>query len=191
MEQKSADKQLRLILPSQEKLEDQEVVAVEHPEDVGDMEEIGEAMEEIAVAEEDMVTGEEGMEEREEEDAAMVAVEEETEKEVLEEVQTATVAHVEVDNVEVVADMVAVDTDVEVVVVKMAAMEEEEVDKEVETEVSTVRASRQPPIREILNKVLSGSGVTLSSNFSLVGVIPHWWWWLPIGCLNAPIYLMR
>eukprot|EP00092_Neocalanus_flemingeri_P060280 GFUD01072236.1.p2 GENE.GFUD01072236.1~~GFUD01072236.1.p2 ORF type:complete len:190 (-),score=62.86 GFUD01072236.1:417-986(-) len=189
MEQKSADKQLRLILPSQEKLEDQEVVAVEHPEDVEDMEEKGEAMEEIAAAaEEDMVTGEEGMEEREEEDAATVAVEEETEKEALEEVQTATVAHVEVDNVKVVADMVAVDMDVEVVV-KMAAIEEEEVDKEVETEVSTVRASRQPPIREIRNNVLSGSGVTLSSNFSLVGVIPHWW--LPIGCLNAPIYLMR
>jgi len=160
------------MLPGQEVLEDQEVVAVETAvvvdADAEDPEEKGVVME--VSAEEDMVTGEEALEERGVAEDT-VAVEVEIGREAMEEVQTATDA--EVDNVEVVVDMVVVDTDVEVEAEAVVAMKEEE---EV-TEDLIARASRQPPIKGIQDVLLTGSKVTKSSsNFSLVGVDPHWWY---------------
>jgi len=158
------------MLPGQEVLEDQEVVAVETAvvvdADAEDPEEKGVVME--VSAEEDMVTGEEALEERGVAEDT-VAVEVEIGREAMEE--TATDA--EVDNVEVVVDMVVVDTDVEVEAEAVVAMKEEE---EV-TEDLIARASRQPPIKGIQDVLLTGSKVTKSSsNFSLVGVDPHWWY---------------
>jgi len=140
------DKKSRLILQNQGELEDQEVQVVEVPEDV-DVVEIGEVMEagteevmEVSV-EEAMVTEEEDMVEKEE-DADMGAVEVVIGREDMEEVQTATEDHVEVDNVEAV-DMEVVDMDV--VVLEVVGMKvDEEVDRK---EFLTARASRQPLIR--------------------------------------------
>jgi len=142
MEHLSVGKRSRLMLPGQGELEHQGEVAVEVPEvvDVEDLEETEE------VTEEDMATGEEDMEEKEV-DADMVAVEAEIGKEVMEEVQTATI-DAEEDSVEVV-DMVVVVMDVEVVVA--ADMKEAE---EVVKDPSTARVSRLLPIREPSHCVL-------------------------------------
>jgi len=137
------DKKSRSTLQDQGELEDQEVQVVEVPEDV-DVVEIGVAMEaeteevmEVNV-EEAMVTEEEDMVEKEEV-VDMVVVEVVIGKEDMEEVQTATEDHVEVDNV----DMEVVDTDVEVLeVVGMKVAEE--ADRKGD---SIARASRQPVIK--------------------------------------------
>lgn len=149
----SVDKKSRSTLQDQGELEDQEVQVVEVPEDVDVVERVervaieAETEEVMAVnVGEATVTEEEDMAEKEEEDADMVAVEVVIGREEdMEEVQTATEDHVEVDNVEAV-DMEVVDMDVEVLeVLEVVGMKvAEEVDRK---EDSTARASRQPLIR--------------------------------------------
>jgi len=140
------DKKSRLILQNQGELEDQEVQVVEVPEDV-DVGEIGVAMEveteEVMVVnvEEATVTEEEDMAEKEE-DADMVDVEVVIGREDMEEVQTATGDHVEVDSVEAV-DMEVADT--EAVVLEVVGMKVAE--EVVRKEFLIARASRQPLIR--------------------------------------------